>query len=141
MKKYKKEEEKVECDTPKLKMEHLHEITVLLRLHKTFNKLLHFWGAVSLDENGNITAIRNYHETSEFSWNKYEVFEPLKGIKYTGQGAVCYTPYNWCTDWLEKWTQWIRIRAEEGDKEAVALCSTHIAKKKERESGLKTLTF
>lgn len=141
MRKKKDEEEEIVDNTPKLTIAHLEEITMLYKRYQNLNLILKHWGAVVLNKNNEITAVKTYFEQSEFSYSKYEKFEPLKGIFYVGHGTLCFIPYNWCSDWLTKWNEYIRIKAENGNADAIEICKTYIQKKKEREEGIKPLTF
>lgn len=119
----KKETDGVEATYPKLNLKQLQEISELYVRYGSINRILREWGAVKLDTEGNIVAICDYTEhynQSEYNKEQYENLEPLKGVKYLGQGYVTMTPYNWCSEWLATWAQWITKEAERGDIQALS---------------------
>lgn len=103
---YKKEKSEEDASGPKLTVAHFKEITELLKKYGGRNRVLAYWHAVTLDENGNIKAVLDHSEHSERDAARFEALEPLKGIKYVGNGYLQYIPYNWCTEWLSKWEWW-----------------------------------
>lgn len=98
--------EKEELQIPKLATEHFLQICQLYKQYGGELGLLKYWGAVKVDEKGNI-AVCNYEGQSEYAFAKYEKFQPLKGIYYTGHGYYTTMPYVWCTEWLQKWHWWV----------------------------------
>lgn len=118
-KKNKKEEDEVVSDVPKLSLDHFYEISELVKTYGGTNKVLEYWGAVVLDSNKKVTAIKTYFEMSQVSLGKYQNFEPLKGIRYMGMGTVTYVPYNWCSEWIDLWAKWVREGALRGDINAM----------------------
>lgn len=105
----KTEEEKELNDIPKLTVAHYEEITKLVTRLGGVHQVLAYWGAVSLDEKGFISGIKYYpsEKQNEFTTSKYEKFEPLKGIFYTGRGFFTAIPYNWCTEWIRQWEWYV----------------------------------
>lgn len=125
MGRFKKEKkEEGEPEYPKLNARQLVEITELYIRFKTINRILKHWNAVNLDEDGNITAVcdfTEYYNRNDENKKKYEAFEPLKGIKYLGQGFVTMMPYSWCSEWLSTWSAWLAREADRGDVQALSL--------------------
>lgn len=118
-----KKEDKEENDIPRLNAAQLADISAqYLRIGKgNVNKLLVLWKAARLDEKGHVVAILDHSEwysRNEVNKAEYERFEPIKGIRYMGQGSYTFMPYSWCTEWLSKWTVWVAERAKEGNAEA-----------------------
>lgn len=105
----KRDEKKEEsaAQVPKLTVAHYREITDLVRKYGSTIKVLQYWLAVTINEDGSIKAVLDFSEHTGLTMQKYEDFSPLKGIKYVGQGYVTYTPFNWCSDWLSQWEWWI----------------------------------
>lgn len=119
--KQKKEEE--ESIYPKLTTKHYQEISELYVKFKSPNRILKHWNAVQLDKDGMICAVTNFEEwykRSDSNMKKYEIFEPLKGIRYVGQGFYTFMPYNICREWLADWSVWIVAQAEKGDIQALS---------------------
>jgi len=104
----KREEQKEKGpDMPKLTQAHFLEITELIKKYGGVNKVMQYWHAVMLDEQGNVVAILDHSEHDEYTMAKFEALEPLKGIKYIGAGFLNYVPYTWCTEWIRQWEWWV----------------------------------
>jgi hypothetical protein len=124
-----KNEDKEENLAPKLNAMQLADIS---RQYLTYgkgniNKLLVLWKAARLDDRGRVEAILDHSEwysRNEVNKNEYERFEPIKGIRYMGQGSYTFMPYSWCTEWLSKWSLWVGERAKEGNEEAKRIVGT-----------------
>lgn len=107
-----KKEEVEEVPVPKLTFENLNEITHLVRKYGTTLKVLEYWKMVKLDEKGKIDIICDYSEMNEISSNKYYSYQPLKNINYSGT----LVPYAFGSEWISRWSLWIKSRYEQGDK-------------------------
>lgn len=112
----KTQEKKEVVEIPKLSNENYREITFLLKKYKNTRKLLEYWGAVSLNENGLVETIKDYSNQSEYAMNKYSNFSPLSGVRYVGAGYVTYAPYSWCSEWLDQWEKWAKATKDENSK-------------------------
>lgn len=123
----KAKKEEGEAEYPKLNVKHLQEITELyIKFNKKRNLILKYWEAVKLDSDGNISAIcdfTDWYNKSDHNKSKYETFQPLKGIFYTGHGFHTFSPFSWCNEWLTTWDNWIREEANRGDVQAQSLMS------------------
>ena len=104
-KKKNKNEESEELQIPKLTRAHFLEITELFKKYGGREGLLMYWGAIRRNDQGHL-VICDYSEQSLYAEAKYEKFEPLKGIFYTGHGFYTTMPYNWCSEWLRQWEWW-----------------------------------
>lgn len=120
-----KNEEKEDNVAPRLNALQLADITrQYLELGKTsnkLNKLLFRWKAIELDERGGIRHICDYTEwysRNEVNKAKYDNYEPIKGVRYLGQGGYTFMPYTWCQEWLATWGLWVTERAKEGNADA-----------------------
>lgn len=119
-KKEKKDEESV---YPKLTLKQYQEISELYARYGSVNRILKHWNAVNLDEKGNVSSIcdhTDWYNKDDHNKKIYEAFEPLKGIRYMGQGFFTFMPYPLCSDWIAKWSVWIVGQAEKGDVQALS---------------------
>ena len=110
-------------DIPKLNAVQLADISAqYLRIGKgNIFKLLVLWKAARLDDRGRVEAIldhSDWYSRNEVNKAEYERFEPIKGVRYMGQGSYTFMPYSWCVEWISTWTLWVTERAKEGNAEA-----------------------
>lgn len=129
-------EKKEDLGIPKLNAYHFKEITGLVKMYGGTIKVLAYWRAVTLHEDGSIKAVLDHSEHDSFTMDKYEALEPLKGIKYIGNGFSTYQPYTWCTEWLRQWEWWCTQNAHL--PEVKPLLAKHNSIKTMREFNLKT---
>ena len=126
-KKTEEEKEPSLYDTPKLSFNNMVEITQLVRKLGNTNKVLEYWGMVKLDNKDKVVAICDYQGQSEQASEKYYNYQPLIGIKYT----TTLMPFTWGSEWISKWSSWLKHRYDEGDKSLEDLAY------KDRKSGIK----
>lgn len=125
---------KEEPEYPKLTSAQLREVTELIIKYGSVNKVLKYWQAVKLDENGNVVGVTDHTEwynANDYNKAKYENFEPLKGIKYIGNGFLTFIPFHWCNEWMATWSVWIVNEANRGDMQALALVGNKTLRKPE----------
>lgn len=128
--KKKEKEEDGEPDYPKLNASQLQEITELyIKFGKKRDRLLKYWNAINVDSEGRMTTIcdfSDWYAKSDENKKKYEAYQPIKGIWYTGHGFHTTMPYFWCQAWLSTWEEWIRRQADRGDRQALELISKEV---------------
>lgn len=118
-----KTEEGEESVYPKLTKSQYQEISDLYVRFGKINLILKHWNAVKLDEDGKVVAVcdhTDWYNKSDQNKKEYEEFEPLKGIRYMGQGFYTFMPFNLCNDWISKWAVWVVGQAEKGDIQALS---------------------
>lgn len=128
--KKKEREDDGEVDCPKLNSSHLKEITELyIRFGKNREAILKHWNAINVDKDGRMTTIcdfSDWYNKNDENKKKYEAYQPLKGIFYTGHGHHTVMPYFWCQEWLSTWTEWISHEADRGDQQALSLMAKKV---------------